>query len=473
MHTTVQNLPLELLAYIFHLVRDSQPCAKRDYSPGSTETRQVYPAALSQVCSRWRSIAFSTSALWSHIDISTSIPLNQLHLDAIIDLHLTHARQTPLELHVFDPMGYPVSSSHINKPLHELIMRLASRTYSFNFDADRRYGPDTHHAILGTFFKGCVPGRLTRLMMRHDHDDWNSGFIKAKDDLDNDGRDLDLPTEQLESILAGVSILHVTRWFPQWTSRAYHGLTELRLNGLFTRIKESDLVDILRSSPGLRIFELGLDTDNILPMGVPVTTVPLNNLEAVNVSLVLCEELAALFRWFAPGSKPLQIAIRQGEHEYLRLKKQLGPFFSRSCVNRVYGRGLNFSHLVGLLELLPHLQELVVSWMRLNPSFLNREEIIRRTLDRRLERLYITQSSIHIEDVLALISIPGCLVNTIILNQCMLCRDGFDVPQDQEGVLLEGLKQEHPEINLIIQYTEEPSPVESWDVFASYADSES
>ncbi|KAH7332726.1 hypothetical protein B0J17DRAFT_677341 [Rhizoctonia solani] len=458
-HLTVNHLPPEILAHIFYLVVDVQPCANRDYGASISEQGQIYPAALSQACSLWRAIVLNTPTLWSHIDISTSTDLNRLRLNSLVELHLSHISQIPLDLHIFDPKDYVVSSLSSHQSLHELIAKLASRTSSFHLDPGYTYNHDIHGPILSIFFK-----------VVHDHD-YNSGFITPEDDPDDDGMGISLPLEQFEAILSGVSILHLDRMFPRWTSRAYHGLVELRLNGTYSSINESDLIGILRSSPDLRILELGLDIDEPLPVDAPVIGIPLNNLEALNLCPLLCKNLAILLRWLAPGPNPLQFAVQQGTYENLEVKESLGSFFVRSEVTRAYGKGLDFSLIIELLALSPKVQKLVISCAQFDSSGpLRREDIASTVLNCQLEYLCMIHSSVHMENILALISTPAFIVKTVALHWCTFFRDGARVPRDQEDSILGELHKSHPQVTFIIRRSEEANPARNWDLFASYDD---
>ncbi|EUC55368.1 F-box-like domain protein, putative [Rhizoctonia solani AG-3 Rhs1AP] len=171
--TTVNSLPPEILFRIFHLVLSSQPCAKRDYP---------YPIVLSHVCSRWRDITLNSPSLWSHLDIATSQLLNRQRLYDRTELHLNQVGQLPLDLHVFNPIGYSVATSHSSDftAVVQLIARLASRTYSFELDARYGYFHPGHGEILSHLFQDCVPGKLTQLTLRRPMPEHRMGYVCAR-----------------------------------------------------------------------------------------------------------------------------------------------------------------------------------------------------------------------------------------------------------------------------------------------------
>ncbi|KAL5637807.1 hypothetical protein ACGC1H_002168 [Rhizoctonia solani] len=168
-HVTVNDLPPEVLAHVFHLVVSSQPCAKQDYHGVDKTMDLMYPAALSRVCSRWRTIAFSTPTLWTHIDISTSTLLNGQHLNGLRKLHLNHVAQSSLKIHIIDARGYEVSQSPYDNVIDSTIVGsitwLASRTSTFSMDELGRIAPNSYRKLLSALFQDSTPGTLTNLTL--------------------------------------------------------------------------------------------------------------------------------------------------------------------------------------------------------------------------------------------------------------------------------------------------------------------
>ncbi|KAF8699895.1 hypothetical protein RHS03_06736, partial [Rhizoctonia solani] len=458
------RLPPELLSRIFHLALDNHSCAKNYYCGTETRADSVYPIVLSQVCSYWRKVAFSTPVLWAHIDLSTSATLNQLRLNRLAKLHLDLAGGIPLNLHVFDSRKYPMSPFSPCDPLHSLIVQLSGRAYSLNLDAGQDYDCTIHGGILSALFEGAVAGRLATITMSHE--DIYHSVIKGKDHISADPEDVrvNLLTEQLEEILSGVVVLHLNRIYPQWNSRAFHGLAELRLRDMYSsvHIKEAEFVGILRLSPRLRILELGVEIDDPLPTNARVTGVPLESLEILDLSGTRCCWHAIILRWLNPGSNPLQFKLYRGTCENLETKISLGPFLSRSNITRVFETGLNLLHILDLLELCPNLQEMVVSWVNAcatNP--LQIEDTGRISLTR-LECLYVTGSSVHVEDIIALMNVPTFTVKTAVFYDCILLHGDIRIPIDQEETQLEELRRSNPDVTCI-WWTNVSSPVESWN----------
>jgi hypothetical protein len=292
--------------------------------------------------------------------------------------------------------------------------------------------------------------------------------IRGNDDL-NEGPDdikVDLSTEQLDTLLSSVSVLNLKRVQPQWNSRAYHGLVELRLKGMYSSvyIKEVELVSILRTSPGLRVLELGVEIDDPLPTDAQVTEIPLEDLEVLDLSKTRCYWHSTLLRWLAPGPKALQFILRRGKYENIEVKRSLGPFLSRSRVTNVCETGLELMHILELLELCPNLRELAVSWADAHkPDPLQIEQIGVMALPH-LECLYLTGAPIHIEDIVTLLKAPAFLVMEVAFYNCTLLKGGVSVTRDQEEAQLKELHLNNPDVTLM-RRTDVSSSIKDWKVF--------
>ncbi|KAG8753696.1 hypothetical protein FRC11_007193 [Ceratobasidium sp. 423] len=468
-HMTVNDLPPEILARIFQIVHRTEPCAKREYNRGVKE-EPMYLTILSHVCSRWREIAFSTPSLWPHLDISTSSLLNRQRLDGLVKLHLIQAGQLPLDLHVFDSSGYEPSFSY-SDPASKLVTQLARRVVSFDLDIMGTFGYDVHYSVLSSFFGSCTPGKLKRLTLVQHGDDCEflRGYDTADDeDLNNDGAlAMNQTREEFEHILSRVSVLRLNQFYPQWSSRAYHGLVELRLTGSETAIAESELVHILRSSPDLRIFQFDLTIRDPLPANSQITPICLNNLEILNLAtMVKSKQLDGLLRWISPGPKSLQFAVMCGfEEPGLQLKeKNTMSFFSRTRVTRAYAKYLEHFHILDLLELLPNLQVLAVRGIKPNQS----DHIAGLTSERQLECFHLLHCSVHTEFISSLMNNPMLTIKTLSFYRCTFYLSGKYIPENRVASHIEELSRSHPGASLIVRDFGGPSPVESWDLFTSY-----
>lgn len=109
--------------------------------------------------------------------------------------------------------------------------------------------------------------------------------------------------------------------YPHWTSQAYVGLFDLRLANSAMTITESQLVNILTSSPRLRVLCFSPQITDPLPAGSQIVPLRLDNLEVLNLQLMAYEQRDILLRWLAPGPNPLQLCLQA----YPRLTESMPP----------------------------------------------------------------------------------------------------------------------------------------------------
>ncbi|KAF9444805.1 hypothetical protein P691DRAFT_786038 [Macrolepiota fuliginosa MF-IS2] len=92
-------LPPETLAAIFHHAALHTPSSTTDFFPSKKPAR-TSPLLLGSVCSHWRSVAWTTPALWTLIDpvpVRRNAQLSDAHL---LRLYFTNARALPVSLHI-------------------------------------------------------------------------------------------------------------------------------------------------------------------------------------------------------------------------------------------------------------------------------------------------------------------------------------------------------------------------------------
>ncbi|CUA67208.1 hypothetical protein RSOLAG22IIIB_07271 [Rhizoctonia solani] len=188
------------------------------------------------------------------------------------------------------------------------------------------------------------------------------------------GTQLDEEESQLEAILASITVLDLTGLFPQWTSRAYHGLVELRLatfsSGDVDFIPEAQLVSILQCSPELRILEIGLKvirrgdrTSNI--------TVSLPKLEVLQLGTTMSplrkNGYLDLVRFLTLDYLPLDFTMRcHGQPLTESSREQTKAFLSRSNIIRF--RADKVVDPFDFLPFMPHLKILILSHYESSPT---------------------------------------------------------------------------------------------------------
>ncbi|KDN36601.1 hypothetical protein RSAG8_10704, partial [Rhizoctonia solani AG-8 WAC10335] len=171
-------------------------------------------------------------------------------------------------------------------------------------------------SVLATIFAQCKPGTLKFLTISHY--DGNPIFLDvASGRPEYANRKCEVLTMgNLDPALASVTVLRVKGIYPIWTSKAYHGLVELRLIHSASllyhsniSISENHLRGILAASPALRILEFSVEIVEMLPDDASSVPVPLNLLALINIAEMSLAQIGIFWRLLAPGSKPLRLAI--------------------------------------------------------------------------------------------------------------------------------------------------------------------
>ncbi|KAG8727536.1 hypothetical protein FRC11_012959 [Ceratobasidium sp. 423] len=218
-------------------------------------------------------------------------------------------------------------------------------------------------SALRYFLARCTPGVFTHFSMKYGEYDNSICCIESTDNPQAPGSVLvSIPSQQLEHLWLCTTTLRLDGIYPPWSSQAYHGLTELRLGGgMGSRIPESSLVHILRSSPGLRFLYLRIDLDDPLPLESLVEPVHLDELAELDI---MGEDSPGhsdkILRWIAPGSKPLQF-------NFVGLPSSVAvPFCACSNVTRFYGEDFvgRWETVVDMIHQSPRLEVLALNARR-------------------------------------------------------------------------------------------------------------
>jgi hypothetical protein len=140
---------------------------------------------------------------------------------------------------------------------------------------------------------------LTRLPLINENPQPRVKFLENSKCPYNFGSQLlNLPYQDLEDLLLPITVLHLRQMYPHWTSQAYHGLVELHLCSVMlpaARITKSQLVTILKSSPGLRVFHFNLDLIKDSLVDAPIVPVRLDDLEVLNLISMDLDRLGIFF----------------------------------------------------------------------------------------------------------------------------------------------------------------------------------
>ncbi|CAE6396034.1 unnamed protein product [Rhizoctonia solani] len=346
----INTLPPEILARIFHLVL-AQPCEASSLRFGEKTSYLKQLDNVTQVCHLWRRTAISSCSIWSHIDLSPAKRTCD-KLIARAKLHVARAGVVPIKLHVRENEFYDSETAYhaYHDGLHTLLSPIYNRVEALEVDTD------AFENFQRTLFRNLFSHEdsiLTKLALRCVTYHPNNAIVATGTRFDDTAIDqglmefeLDLAHNELERGFARLTTLHLRGVFPLWSSKAYHGLVDLRLlsTDRWSRISETGLMTVLKSSPGLRILHFGLQVDSPTPVAVEVTPVHLQDLQVVRIFPENDEEESicpsTVLRLLAPGTKPLCLSFDGRYQPNDILLVELEKFFSRSRVARFYNRAV-------------------------------------------------------------------------------------------------------------------------------------
>ncbi|KAH7335528.1 hypothetical protein B0J17DRAFT_670527 [Rhizoctonia solani] len=327
----IHRLSLNLLARIFREVVSSETCAVKLDGTGRFPKRSI---GLSHVCNLWRQIAIASPYLWSHIDISPSI-LKSKTLFSRINTFLDRTGQSSLDLHI----GYASEDedegadglvlSNFIAPLVPRMQEVKCCIQPSWSVSERCFPPSALSCFLN---EKAAPGMLTAL-------DLSSGttsgmfYLQTTEQMSTfNSLSLNISMHHLEELLLSVTVLRLNNICPQWTSKAFHGLVELRLHTSDRRftIHESDLAAILAHSPTLRVFDLGIQIEFA---NTPMMSIALHSLEVLLTHIPSYSQLGRFLRLIDSGPSPLLLSI-DSPHQDDELNDNLVHFFSHSNITR-------------------------------------------------------------------------------------------------------------------------------------------
>ncbi|KAG8731639.1 hypothetical protein FRC11_003117, partial [Ceratobasidium sp. 423] len=356
---------------------------------------------LMQVCSFWRHAAVICPGLWTHIDIALDHPLNPSLL-ARAKVCVARAGKLPLDIHISDiasedecqrwneildnrNLGLGNSQRLISNLLASEWVRSGLCNFEFLSDYQDDTVPirsleldavvfgdvkDYHLAALTYFFARCRPGVFTQYTTRIRNEDYERDYIRFIEPIEDvpstlESIHLSLSSQFLENHWFYTRILRTNGLCPPWSSRAYHGLIELHIGEGVPELRQSQLVSILRSSPGLRVLHLDINTVGESRLTAPILLEDLEVLSLVAGSWFsmgpaadgphLVPHPGKVLRLIAPGSKPLQLT-------YFGFPgSSLLNFAARSNVTRLYIKAWGAYDMIPIIHRCPALQTLILS----------------------------------------------------------------------------------------------------------------
>ncbi|KAG8723396.1 hypothetical protein FRC11_002453 [Ceratobasidium sp. 423] len=302
--------------------------------------------------------------------------------------------------------------------------------------------------VISAFLENCIAGKLTQFSIKLAT---NSLTFRGSETL------MEQPETTVEALWLPVTALRLRGFFPNWTSKVYQGLTELRLGGDRMAIFKSALVAILKSSPKLRVLQLGIGiSDTTL---APVTPALLEDLEVLIPDAIDTGYQLSPMGLIQPGPKPLTLLIRNLSrhkvHIWFHGGDETKNFLARANVTRLILTGfVDYADLAGLLAIAPTIRALALerlsrTWVVKNESALPSPST--------LDMLYVMRS---INPSSAVFSTPTWpLIEQVIRRHCVpkltiWCypSDGVDVPDNLCTVC--------PQVTVIPD--EDPDPIQEW-----------
>ncbi|CEL62999.1 hypothetical protein RSOLAG1IB_10638 [Rhizoctonia solani AG-1 IB] len=413
----IYTLPSEILRYIFHFVIAFQSLDFDELVGNNKLPRNVL--AVSQVCSQWRRISLESLGLWTHINLSVRkefVPLGRLFV----------ARSGNLPLSVRMVQRIEVKKTWETNKTDPFFRQIGPRLESIDLAVVMSLRPQDIVRAIKLSLAHCTPGRLTQLVISdrniyvdegrsngyYDsathwfifHSDLHASVVKGKQILSlNTGIDEQL----LEDIFLHIKVLKLDRVYPHWTSKAYHGLTELRLIGpprLSMVITDKLFANILAASPELRVLHFGLEMQLT---GTILSPIQLDYLEEFLLQSILNHTQQAVLRLILPGTKSLLMSTtyRGDIRMPAQVEDELCRFFKRSNIVRLQVHSdLLEIDLPNLLQLLPSLDTLIFRSVCLLRPPLSDCEMFTAPLCPRLRELHLICVEIELEALRWLVS---------------------------------------------------------------------
>ncbi|CAE7100663.1 unnamed protein product [Rhizoctonia solani] len=373
----VNSMPFDILLLVFQLLVDIEH--RLPWSLSRKIPR--YPLTLSHVCTIWRRIVLHSPSLWIRIKFQAGPETINL-LKGYVDFHSSQASANPMDI-VF---GYDIIKGAPEAPSSlSLIQQFAGRIRSLLLRLNLFNGI-TSNGVLdaatskaqGELITECLRannGVLERFALSVLTERPQRVFISsASTDIDRNSLNIYLPHDQLENASSHFTDLWLRGVYFNWESKAYHGLTSLRLDPTHCysdsdrgAISELQLLNLLASSPRLRSLDVGLfvirapNTPDLSPVNLP-------DLEHLVGEILL-------LRLVLPGSNDLTLSILGLSDDSFDMSSDavVKEFFLRAHIVNFYSDHFfrNISDICTMLSFVPRLRNLAISHIDLHDATYN------------------------------------------------------------------------------------------------------
>ncbi|KAF8671517.1 hypothetical protein RHS04_08275 [Rhizoctonia solani] len=388
----VSRLPDDILIQIFQFITDDRGCNAYDDGRARACSPFRYPRLLTHVCSHWRDVALTSKSLWVHIDIPSYISCTEGAIANVKEC-ISQAGARPLDIHLVEPdidtrpPPTIANLSHIPQILEPISPQVRSLEFRLGKPLRSLQCPESsakrYSHLLSAVLKNATLGSLTRLAISLENtlpgstsqhyfmegnggdEDHSGGSLASRGNIAS----ISVSQSDLEALLLSVISLELKGIYPRWTSQAYRGLVELRLNTYNgVSMPETSLRAILSSSPGLRRLDFGLKITRT-PLDLDYPPVLLSELETLVTGQRGLEELGLFLRMINPGSRPLAVYLdkpgRCSSHPDIPrvpFNSHIEAFFARTNVERLSIAGTyNYSQVIELLGLVPRARMLLLN----------------------------------------------------------------------------------------------------------------
>lgn len=204
----------------------------------------------------------------------------------------------------------------------------------------------------------------------------------------------------------------------------------------FSTPTEAQFINILSSSPRLRILHLGLDLDNRRSYNASIMPVRLDDLERLELISRDFDQFAAFLRVIAPGTKPLQMSLSLkrcfGEPTSIFLN-EAQEFFGRSNVT-IFTMGVpeDCRRADMVMDVLPPLEHLYLKSLARNTPFTlspapnNQGSLAQHS---HFNNLHIHSGSIDMDGLRQMIQ--NHMVQTLKLRDCIVSLNGGNISRKE------------------------------------------
>ncbi|KAG8734709.1 hypothetical protein FRC10_011523, partial [Ceratobasidium sp. 414] len=339
----INRLPTEVLAYTFDgaVSESNLPQARWSKAQKPAEVAVL----LASVSSHWRQVALATPALWSYIDLD---PRGQLEYQR---LWLERSASHPLHIR-FCKASPSYHSLAQERAVADLIQPHLPRCQSLCLSLSERLA----QLVLPQACGSCnrTSKNLHSLTLFSDDDYHGIRSYTAN-----------VTEHELEQFLRPVRAIHLhNTQIGNWSSAAFHGLTELTLDDIFAPMLPTpqQLVNILRASPELRSLRLSSLAMPPTP-SYEVGIVNLEKLEVLSLKNLPTPFTLWLLGRLVPRSEGLALRIDKALDDISEATIGLGlPFPTPDRIKVLYlcDHTQSILDLSRLLDFLPNLEALAL-----------------------------------------------------------------------------------------------------------------